>query len=109
MRYCSVHHQTRKSALTPCVRPQAKNVVAMSMTTAEIKKSLKAAEYERAVRGICTPAEAIVEDKMDELRVALPSASTMALRKLLQEADGDVEKVIAREKAATGGGLREML
>ena len=52
--------------------------------------------------------EANFEDRLDDLRAKLPSYSHTQLKKLLEDAGGDVEKAV-RSAPRTGGGALEML
>jgi len=81
-----------------------KGVVALTTTTAgkttkEVKSTLDGAEIEMALKGVASLQEVSFEDKIDELRVALPGLPSLALKKLLQENDEDVHKAIIEGQA----------
>jgi len=81
----------------------------MNPNAKEIKDSLSSEQLETALKesgmGI---KEANLEDRLDDLRAKLPSFSHTQLKKLLDEAGGNVEKAI-RSAPRTGGGELEML
>ena len=83
--------------------------MAVRMNAKEIKMSLSSEQLETALKdsglGI---KEANFEDRLDDLRAKLPSYSHTQLKKLLEDAGGDVEKAV-RSAPRTGGGALEML
>ena len=82
---------------------------AVRLNAKEIKNSLSSEQLEGALKdsglGI---QEANFEDRLDDLRAKLPSYSHTQLKKLLEEAGGDIDKA-ARAVPRVGGGALEML
>ena len=64
------------------------------LPTSDIKKSIGKEGIEMALRGVASEADASVEDKLDEMRIALPSYTSTQLKKLLTEADGNLQQAI---------------
>lgn len=82
---------------------------AVRMNAKEIKMSLSADQLESALKGSGMDVrEATLEDQLDELRAKLPAFSATQLKKLLEEAGGDVE-LAARKAPRPGTGTLEML
>ena len=82
----------------------AKNVLAAvhlkkGLSTKEVKYTLNHEELEMVLQGVGTASELSTEDKIDELRIALPSVSTSALKKLLSAAGNDVHEAIVKGQA----------
>lgn len=80
---------------------KAKAVVALaSMTTAagptasEVRNTLPEEKLETALKGVTSIQELTLEDKVDEVRIALPGLSSMGVKKLLQETDENVHEAI---------------
>ena len=78
---------------------KAKAVLAMTAlshgpTSKEVKSNLSGEELEMALRGVASLEEMTLEDKVDEVRLALPAMSSFAVKKLLAEAGENVHDAI---------------
>jgi len=81
----------------------------VKMNAKEIKMSLSADQLETALKGSgYDMREASFEDMLDDLRMKLPVYSGTQLKKLLEEAGGDVE-LAYMNAPKPGGGALEML
>jgi len=93
---------TEVEAETNASWAKAKAVLAMTtmqqgLSSKEIKAKLTGEEFEMAVRGlegVASVKELSMEDKVDDVRHSLPALGAVAVKKLLEESDGDVAMAI---------------
>lgn len=65
-----------------------------SKTTSEVKKNMSEQELQEVLKGAVSAKEVTLDDKVDEVRLALPALSTRDVKKLLQESNENVHQAI---------------
>ena len=94
---------TDRSSLGESSASKFSTAISVVRSASAFKSKLKSHELQAVLGGISTVDQSLFDDKMDEMRKALPSREASVLKKALQDTNGDVAMAIAKVRAEMGG------